>query len=379
MTTAIRRLFRILANWNQNGGGLTLELNAYSPSDVQHWFKGCYFGAKGEAEPEVLGSGCVLARGLLSSAIHYPHHGWCHGPPTEDALRRPFEPTILNFRAELPSVQAVRKFVLRRQCRRQIDPSTLSYLWSKLPQLGEVVYEPWQLSEKVSQGVWDWHYGDMISQQLSTSVKTVRIFEDFNENYLEVFQNSRGINAHLNPDRVRITTIKTGAAFARKSRQLENLSVAFLVDACHFFNACQPHWQWPQLRSLALTSRMMNKNNPFQIRRILEAAAESALNMPKLETMTLWNGAKGEACAFTWCRQDASVSWRGTWDFQLEPSVLDAWKAVADEYARHEFTVSERLLTQEIRSHGDAILYLGLQSVVDDVSLRQIRRENNIG
>lgn len=219
----------------------------------------------------------------------------------------------------------------------------------------------------------------MISQQLSKNVKTVRIFEDFNENYLEVFQNSRGINAHLNPDRVRITTIKTGAAFARKSRQLENLSVAFLVDACHFFDACQPHWQWPHLRSLALTSRMMSKNNPLQIRRILEAAAEYALNMPKLETMTIWNGAKGEACAFTWCRQDASISWRGTWDCNLESSVLNAWKAVAYKYARHEFTVNEKLLTQEIRSHGDAILYLGVQSVVDDLSLRQIRRENNIG
>ena len=219
----------------------------------------------------------------------------------------------------------------------------------------------------------------MICQRLSTSIKTVKIFEDFNENYLEIFQRSQGINSHLNPDRVRTTYPGVGAAFAKKSRQLQHFSVAFLVDACHFFDACQPHWRWPHLRSLALTSRMMCKDNPLPIRRILEAAAQSARHMPELETMTLWNGAKGEACAFTWCRQDASISWRGTWDFKLHPSVIKDWKKVAYKYARLEFTVNEELLTQEIRSHGEAIQYLGLHSVVDDVSLQQICRENSCG
>ncbi|KAJ3466629.1 hypothetical protein MRS44_004193 [Fusarium solani] len=151
MAEAITRLFFLLANWKQNGGGLTLELNAYSPSDSEHWFKGCYFGAP----DEVLGSECPPQRGLLAPAIHYPNHGFWHGPPTDDALRRPFEPTTLRFQEELPSIQAVTQFFLRRQCRRQLDPSTLSYLWAKLPQLGEVRYEPWQLSEGVSQDVWD--------------------------------------------------------------------------------------------------------------------------------------------------------------------------------------------------------------------------------
>lgn len=217
----------------------------------------------------------------------------------------------------------------------------------------------------------------MITQRLPTSVKTVIIFEDFNENYLELFQLSRGRNSNLNPDRVRITTPAVGAAFATKSRQLKYLSVAFLADAYHFFDACQPHWRWHQLHSLTLTSRIMSKTNPLQINKLLTAAAQSALNMPKLETMTLWNGAKGEACAFTWCRQDALISWRGTWDLKLEPSALNAWKTVAHKYARHEFTVNRELLAHRIGSHGDAIQYLGLHSVVDDMSLRQIRKENN--
>ncbi|KAF5008200.1 hypothetical protein FDECE_5533 [Fusarium decemcellulare] len=383
IAAAITRLFLILAEWKTGGGDLTLELNAYSPSDSEHWFKNCYFGAPDEDELELLEPESQPQCGTTATAIHDPSHGWWHGrmieAPGDDALRRPFELATLNFQQELPSVPAVTKFLLRRQCRRQLDPSSLSYLWSKLPQLVEIIYEPWQLSEKVSQDTWDTGYKRMIGQRLPTSVKTVRVFEDFNENYLDLFQLFRGRNLHLNPDRVRITTPLVGAAFAARSRQLEHLSVAFLADAYHFFNACKPYWRWHQLRSLTFTSRMMHKTNQPRISKLLEAAAQSAINMPKLETMTLWNGAKGEACSFTWCRQGASISWRGTWDLKLEPSVLTAWKVVAYEYARHEFTVNKELLTHKIGSHGDAIQYLGLQSVVDDTSLRQIRKENNYG
>lgn len=217
------------------------------------------------------------------------------------------------------------------------------------------------------------------SERLPASVKTVTIFEDFNENYLDIFQLSQGRNAFLNPDRIRVTTRGTGAAFATQSTQLECLSVAFLLDACDFFDACEPHWRWHQLRSLTLTSRTMTKTNSLSTSRLLEAAAYSALRMPKLETMTLWNGARGEACAFTWCRQGALLSWRGTWDIKLEHWALAAWRKVAFKYSRHELKVERELLTRAISSHGDAVHYLGLRSVVHDISLRQIRKENNCG
>lgn len=159
MAAAITRLFLILANWKQHEKGLTLEINAYSPSDSEHWFKNCYFGATGEDELDMLESERQLQDGVTSTAIHDPAHGWCHGrmvePPNDDALRRPFEPATLKFHEELPLVQAVTKFLLRRQCRRQLDPSTLSYIWSRLPQLQDIHHEPWQLSEGVSQNQWD--------------------------------------------------------------------------------------------------------------------------------------------------------------------------------------------------------------------------------
>jgi hypothetical protein len=48
-------------------------------------------------------------------------------------------------------VHVVTKFILRRQCRRQFDPLALSHLWSKLPRLEEICYEPWQPFLKVQE------------------------------------------------------------------------------------------------------------------------------------------------------------------------------------------------------------------------------------
>jgi hypothetical protein len=50
--------------------------------------------------------------------------------------------------------------------------------------------------------------------------------------------------------------------------------------------------------------------------------------------MALWNCGKGEACAFTYRREGnkPSVIWRGTWDVELEPRVVQAWGKVASKY-----------------------------------------------
>ena len=151
-----------------------------------------------------------------------------------------------------------------------------------------------------------------------------------------------------------------------------------MTDASEFLESCQPKWQWHRLRFLALTSRILcDKTTSLQINNLMEAAAGYALRMPELETMILWNGARGTACAFTWCRQGASLSCRATWEVELERSAVEAWKTVAYKKTSRELTVSREVLAHEIGSHGDAIHHLGLESlVVDNVSLCQIRKES---
>lgn len=151
-----------------------------------------------------------------------------------------------------------------------------------------------------------------------------------------------------------------------------------MVDARHFFEACQPDWQWPHLQSLTLTAREIAKANAHQTNKLLKAAAQFALNTPELQVLTLWHGERREACAFTYCRKDALVSWRGTQDLTLESGTLKAWENVANKHARRVLSVEKGLSMEDITSHGDAVRCLGLQSVVDQVSLQQICEENRL-
>lgn len=223
-------------------------------------------------------------------------------------------------------------------------------------------------------------YQEMIDMHLPKRLKRLSVFEDFNENYLALFQVQPSDIPEIDPDKVRITTPAVCAAFAARSLKLEQLSVSFIADAQYFFEACQPQWRWNHLQSLTLTSRLMSPESfPLQITCMLQNAGKAALFMPRLEVMTLWNSIKGEACAFTYRKKDGSITWRGTWEFKLEHTVLKVWKRAVHEYGRHEFRVETQLLDCEIQSHGDAIYYLGLPSVIDSLSMRQIRRENSRG
>ncbi|EWY89994.1 hypothetical protein FOYG_07632 [Fusarium oxysporum NRRL 32931] len=373
LNAAITRLFSTLATWRES---LTLELNVYCPSDSEHWFKNSYFGASGEDKFECLPHS--------ADPIHDPKHGWFRGrvteAPPDDALRRPFGLSELRFREGpegLPSVYAVTKFVLRRQCRQQFSAGTLSYLWAKLPSLEEIRYEPWQSHLTIAQDHSDKDFIHTVNS-LPKTVKKITIFEDFNENFLELYALGRGYLLDVNPPRVRLPDPALGAAFAAQSQKLEHISVAFMVDARHFFEACQPDWQWPHLQSLTLTAREIAKANAHQTNKLLKAAAQFALNTPELQVLTLWHGERREACAFTYCRKDALVSWRGTQDLTLESGTLKAWENVANKHARRVLSVEKGLSMEDITSHGDAVRCLGLQSVVDQVSLQQICEENRL-
>ncbi|QGI81342.1 hypothetical protein CEK25_008071 [Fusarium fujikuroi] len=327
---AITRLFSVLTTWREP---LTLELNVYCPSDSQHWLKNSYFGAPGEDKFECQESS--------DDPIHDPDHGWFEGTiteaPPDDALRRPFGLSELRFRESLPSVNAVTKFVLRRQCR----------------------------------------FVNTI-HRIPAGVKKVTIFEDFNENFLELYALGRGISAYLNPERVRLPFSVLGAASAMRSQQLEHLSVAFMIDAHHFFDACLSSWRWPRLRTLTLTARGIVTDSVRQTNKLFQTAAKVALNMPELQTLTIWHGERREACAFTYRRAHGSICWQGTRDMRLEPKTLETWEEVAVTYTGRVLTVDKKLFMEDITSHGDAVHHLGLHHVVNRVSLQQIRVENRV-
>ncbi|KAM3076843.1 hypothetical protein ACMFMG_003691 [Clarireedia jacksonii] len=209
-------------------------------------------------------------------------------------------------------------------------------------------------------------------------LKKLSIFEDTNEDYVELVQNA---GSPYQVDSVRSPSRAVGAALATKSITLEQLSVAFMIDAACFFAACKPSWIWLSLQSLALTSISLTRTETQgQILDLLQAAGNAAHQMPTLQTMVLWNGRKGEACGFIYQNVDGyrSITWRSTWDLELDSHLVETWEMVADENARSKLQVRKELLSRDvIRSHGDAIHHLKLpHGVISPESLWQIRREH---
>lgn len=180
----------------------------------------------------------------------------------------------------------------------------------------------------------------------------------------------------------RVVDPRIAAAFAARSVDLEQLSVAYNVNAEDFFDraACNPSWTWHRLESLALTSQLLRDTQGRKgIDALLYVAGVTARRMPRLRAFVLWNGIQGQACAFLYQTGAgrASITWRGTWYMQLSSRVIEAWQCVATE---NQLCGALQVGTQRvdgiIGSHGDAIHCLDLPyPVVATASLWQIRRE----
>ncbi len=112
---------------------------------------------------------------------------------------------------------------------------------------------------------------------------------------------------------------------------------------------------------------------------MLHQAGATALRMPKLQALVLWNGAKGNACAFIYHTQSscAYLTWRGTWDFKISHHLAGAWECVARQNNGSDLRVNKEQVHGVIGSHGDAIHHLNLPfQVAMPASLWQIRRES---
>lgn len=186
-------------------------------------------------------------------------------------------------------------------------------------------------------------------------------------------------------DLVRIPSSSVGRAIANASLTLEHLSVSFMVEARHFFDAPKLSWKWPNLTWLALTSRLLvPQERRTELDDMLRAAAATAMKMPNLETMEIWNGKKGLAMLFRYQRPErerpAVITCRGTWELTLRPLVIQAWDSVALRHGGQGHVIVKELLDVDaVKSHGDAIHHLKLsRSVIRPVSLRQIQMEHLI-
>lgn len=143
----IWKLFSILETWKPSTGGITLELNAYSPSDSEHGFKHYYFIFDDEG-PEAGNSTHDGDGDKISSERHDPKHGWINGrqveAPSKSATQELFQSIDTGSQVVFPRVDVVTCFIIRRQLCRCLRPLDLSHMLESFPQLEGMIYEPWR-------------------------------------------------------------------------------------------------------------------------------------------------------------------------------------------------------------------------------------------
>ncbi|KAK7426012.1 hypothetical protein QQZ08_007460 [Neonectria magnoliae] len=387
IANAFESLFSTLSQWKPNGD-LVLDVSVYSLSDCEHWFKYLDFG------PDIPPSECSfpLRHGEPSAwtPIDDPSHGWVAGrqetAPNHFAINKVFdeimgegpfeerEPEMQWWRG-LPSVPAITGILLRQQTRRRWKPTALANMLTRFPNLKEICYEPWREWDGI-QKCTDIHNKTLIESLAGGgNLRKLVVFENFNQHY--PFK-------HFECDPIRVPNGVVSLKLARASLQLEMLSASFMIDASQFFKQARKQFlRWPNLTSLALTSRLLAPDaSTTDIDGMLLDAAAAAENMPKLETMEIWNGRKGLAMLFRYQTardgQSAIITLRGTSKLALRPAVVRVWDAVAFQHNHGRVVImSSSIDAGIIRSHGDALCHLGLSTqVIRPVSLRQILKEH---
>lgn len=308
-------------------------------------------------------------------------------------------PWFFSSQDDVPLVKALTKFIFRRQCRRQIDPKALGYLFNRLPRLQSVVYEPWQRSLIMLEGFYDsCKFGqlllissgqvlivessdlDTIKYHLPRSLKRVSIFENTDKCILKAHRWLKALTSGVWRSELPIL----GCIFAKRSLDFEKLSVAFLIDSNDFFQSCQQEWIWEHLSLLCLTARTLTQtNHPDVIPSTLKSAAAAAQSMPCLHVMTLWNSVQSKACKFIYCAESGSTSviWKGIWNLHMEPSMIHDWQKVAQKYTRYNLQIiHEPEILVQVESHSHAVELLEFPAeVIDPISLWQMRKEEQFG
>lgn len=157
---------------------------------------------------------------------------------------------------------------------------------------------------------------------------------------------------------------------------LEYMSVAYLTDAIDFFDFDKSDpgsgLKWPNLQSLALTTRAFRPSAPsLKLSNLLVAAARAALRMPKLQTMEIFNGDRELACFFRYSRQERTIYWLSTGAEPTQPlmkGVVNAWTKVLEEH--NEGRVSELKVSisyaheKDYKTHAGVLQHLWLRHLI---------------
>ncbi|KAJ3536890.1 hypothetical protein NM208_g6529 [Fusarium decemcellulare] len=264
---------------------------------------------------------------------------------------------------ELPEVTVVTKFLVRRQQFREIHPDSLGKMISSLPCLDKVNIERWRCADAKDEKHWCEDAKLTFGMDLPRDLKTLSLYGDTNS----IFHDWIPKDAN---------TIALAKNLKLYSKDLENLSVSFLIDAKDFL---RPFWpahsdrttktlpDWENLKTLSLTSAILASNSTGYINKLLCAAARAVKKMPNLHLLELWSGGEGQACVFRYRVVDTvtEITWMGTHIFGMDAEVVRAWNEVSLLHGRSDLRTSRFTLDPDkIIAVGTVLRYLDLREQI---------------
>ncbi|KAJ4187596.1 hypothetical protein NW755_007089 [Fusarium falciforme] len=382
-TTSIFDFWEVLAKWDAciHGGnsGFTFELSAHSPSDWGKHVRDDFFERDVDMYQEYLETDSTKAY-KSSGDVYVPYLkaywglGGMFGTQMWDRTVADlfgWKPLEFNFREqedmspiredeapELPSVSVIAKFLIRRSQFRQISPASLVETLSSLPHLEQLAIERWRCLDAQEETLWC-QMAKAFILDLPTSVKTLSLYGDTANIFHE--WSSRDV-----------MTIGLAKQLRNYGRHLESISISCLIDAKDFF---QPFWTsrtectttWENFKTLSLTSQILKSSSRSRVNGLLCAAANTAMKMPKLQLLELWNGDEGMAFVFRYRVKDTvtEITWLSTHIPKVDQKVINAWTSVAVAQGRPDVRVSiGKLDPDKIISTGTVLRYLYLREQI---------------
>ncbi|KAF4992344.1 hypothetical protein FGRMN_7237 [Fusarium graminum] len=402
-TTSISNLWDILSKWDApqyEGQGLTFELSVHSPSDWAEYIKE---DSSTENDmpmyKEYLATGSTDPyRNILDVHSEYKR---LQDTMTDDRLRIPpflqvsfwmtttdnllgWKPLCFNNgttrpsnnnstygskgraiptskqntdedeERQLPEVPAITKLLIRRQSFRGICPTALGSIIESLPNIQEIHVERWRCAEPSDEKMWCRGANITFGMDLPPSLKTLSLYGETSR--LFHTWDSNDVNA-----------TSLSKSLRQYTKHLENLSVSHLIDAKEFL---RPFWtansdtataslpKWKNLKTLSLTSEILNTRSKKDVNKLLCAAARAARKMPNLERLELWNGRDRHAGVFRYRVIDSigEVEWLSTSIERLDKVVIKTWKETSTILGRRFQRETASMLEAEEIGHTAAVL-----------------------
>jgi hypothetical protein len=253
---------------------------------------------------------------------------------------------------QLPTVPVITKMLIRRQQFRWISPRALEAMTETLPNIQEISFERWRCLEAADEKDWCRSANVTFGMGLPPSLKTLSLYGETSDLF------------HTwTPKEVKAVSL--AKSLRQYTKHLENLSVSHLIDAKEFL---RPFWsaksdtaslpKWGHLKTLSLTSEILNTNSEKDINELLCAAARAARKMPNLRLLELWNGKSLQAGVFRYQVIDSigEIKWLGTVADYLDAQVLQEWRQTSKLHGQQDLRDSASKLKPEEISHTAAVL-----------------------